>query len=468
MSTRARTLSLLLLSPLALGGQCKQDDTAGDLPDCEPVANAGEDQSVSFGSVATVNGCAPEHSLECDGVDYTYVWSFESIPVDSNMDESLLSDNNAASACETSFTPDAVGTYVLSMVMNDGQEDTEPDLVIVQVSSGNQPPVAICEAPPEVEVGERAEFDGSASYDPEGAALEFSWALSAWPADSDLDASDIFNANSEIATIIPDASGVYLVSLVVSDGSQWSEPTYCTAGAASENQVPIADAGMGITFSPCADAVIRLNGYGSYDPEGQPLEYQWSVLEVPPGSHADGSLDSGDSGPAGAPAFDDPTSPTPEFAWDVIGTYVFQLSVFDGIFWSAPDVVSYVVPDPSTNTAPTANAGEDVSVSAETECDLVSYGVHECDPCAPETVELDGSMSLDNDGDEISFYWSDASGELFIHTPYGSYTQVTTPELVVSLGTTESETWTVDLEVSDCMYSDTDSANVTFTCEATY
>ncbi len=468
MSTRARMLTLLLLPSLALTACGDKDTDDSAPPDCDPVANAGDDLSVAFGDTVTLNGCPDDFSQTCPNEEYTYLWTIESVPVDSDLDESLLSDNNSDTACETSFTPDATGTYVLSMVMNDGMEDTEPDLVIVSVASGNQAPVADCGSDVDIEVGESAQLDGSASYDPEGAAIEYSWALSSGPDDSELAIDDVFNADADTPTIIPDVPGVYLVSLVVSDGEQWSEPDYCTVTASAENQAPVADAGISDTLPPCADNEIQLNGYGSYDPEGQQVTFLWDVLEVPPGSHADGSLDSGDTGPAGTAAFDDPTSPTPVFTWDVIGTYVFQLSVFDGDFWSAPDVVTYIVPDPSTNTAPVANAGEDVEVNAETICDLISYGVHECEPCEGQTFEIDGTLTADPDGDEINYYWSDALGELDIHTPYNSFTQVTTPVVEVPLGTTYTTSWEVLLEASDCMYSSTDTTTVTFTCEATY
>ena len=152
----------------------------------------------------------------------------------------------------------------------------------------------------------------------------------------------------------------------------------------------------------------------------------------------------------------------------MLGTYVFQLSVHDGDFWSAPDVVTYIVPEASENNTPIANAGEDVTVEAETICELVSYGVHECEPCAPEVFELDGTLTSDPDGDEINYYWSDATGELDIHTPYNSFTQVSTPEVEVPLGTSSTTVWEVVLEAADCMYAATDSTTVTFTCEADY
>ncbi len=65
MPTRARTLSLLLLCPLALTFACGDEgkDDSGPDASCDPVANAGEDLSLSFGETATLDGCPPVPGL---------------------------------------------------------------------------------------------------------------------------------------------------------------------------------------------------------------------------------------------------------------------------------------------------------------------------------------------------------------------------------------------------------------------
>ncbi len=67
-----------------------------------------------------------------------------------------------------------------------------------------------------------------------------------------------------------------------------------------------------------------LDGYGSCDPEDDPLTYEWSFVAMPDGSTA---------------FLDDPESPTPSFEIDVDGIYEIELIVYDGQNYSEPDTV---------------------------------------------------------------------------------------------------------------------------------
>ena len=59
-------------------------------------------------------------SQVCSRLTPNYTWSFESLPLDSQVDDSTFTDNNSESAVETSFEPDVVGTYVVSVTVDDG------------------------------------------------------------------------------------------------------------------------------------------------------------------------------------------------------------------------------------------------------------------------------------------------------------------------------------------------------------
>jgi hypothetical protein len=90
----------------------------------------------------------------------------------------------------------------------------------------------------------------------------------------------------------------------------------------TQNQTPVADAGPDQTVS--VGDTVTLDGSGSGDVDGDPLNFSWSFMSIPATSTA--TLDT--------------TNPVyPFFGVDVAGTYVVQLVVNDGIVDSAPDTV---------------------------------------------------------------------------------------------------------------------------------
>jgi hypothetical protein len=158
---------------------------------------------------------------------------------------------------------------------------------------------------------------------------------------------------------------VYVVQLIVNDGTVDSPPD--TVTITTENSAPVADAGPDQTA--LVGQTVVLDGSASFDADGDPLTFLWSLTSVPSGSGA---------------ALSDVTAIAPTFDVDVPGSYVAQLIVNDGKVSSSPDTVVIT----TENSAPTANAGPDQSV-------LVG-----------DTVLLDGGGSSDADGDSLTYSWS--------------------------------------------------------------
>jgi len=98
-------------------------------PTSAPIADAGMNQNVLTGSEVTLDGSG---SYAASGELLTYSWSFTSVPEGSGVDDSALSD--PADVYPT-FTPDVDGNYILSLVVNDGVEDSLPASVTIIASS---------------------------------------------------------------------------------------------------------------------------------------------------------------------------------------------------------------------------------------------------------------------------------------------------------------------------------------------
>ena len=87
-----------------------------------PVADAGEDQTgVRKGILVTLDGSG---SRDADGDTLTYRWTQRGGSL------VTLSDTTAI---QPTFTPRELGTYVFTVVVNDGQVDSEADEVVVTV-----------------------------------------------------------------------------------------------------------------------------------------------------------------------------------------------------------------------------------------------------------------------------------------------------------------------------------------------
>jgi YD repeat-containing protein len=91
----------------------------------KPRANAGEDQEVFVGETVTLDGTA---SSDSDHDPLTYGWSFTALPLGSNGALSDPVDPNP------SFMADVEGTYVIQLIVDDGNLSSDPDTVTVNAA----------------------------------------------------------------------------------------------------------------------------------------------------------------------------------------------------------------------------------------------------------------------------------------------------------------------------------------------
>jgi RHS repeat-associated protein len=109
------------------------DMGAFEVSNQRPIADAGPDQTTFRGVQVTLYG---SQSHDPEGASLTYQWTILSQPSGSSV--SLTTPTSAT----TRFTPLVQGSYVLQLVVNDGDLNSAPDTVNVTVVNSNQAPTA--------------------------------------------------------------------------------------------------------------------------------------------------------------------------------------------------------------------------------------------------------------------------------------------------------------------------------------
>ncbi|MEH6519213.1 MAG: PKD domain-containing protein [Halioglobus sp.] len=334
-----------------------------------PVANAGPDQSVYITEKVHLDGSG---SSDVDGDLLTYLWSFISRP-----DGSAATLSNS-SAVNPTFSMDIAGDYGLQLIVNDGKEDSDPDLI--SVNTLNSAPVADAGPDQTVLVSDLVQLDGSGSGDVDSNPLSYLWSLTAKPAQSTANLDNPFIVDPAFAI---DAPGLYSISLVVNDGDEDSAADIVLI--ATGNSRPIANAGDDQTGSVGDN--ITLDGSASSDADDDALSYQWSFTSLPESSSA--LLSGADTDQAG-------------FTPDVDGIYVAQLIVSDSVLDSTPDTSTIEI----SVTSNVDTDGDGLTDTAEAELGT--------DPNQPDTdgdgltdgaeVNVHGTNPLltDTDGDGYS------------------------------------------------------------------
>ena len=186
-------------------------------------------------------------------------------------------------------------------------------------NSTNSVPIANAGIDQNVKTGSWVMLDGRGSTDADGDVLTFTWAIQSTPPGSSAVLSSTTVANP---TFVADRDGSYVVRLVVSDGLADSASDTLSVTAATLNFVPVADAGTDQNVR--TGSLVRLDGYGSTDADGDVLTFAWAIQSTPPGSSA---------------VLSSTAAANPTFVADRDGAYVVRLVVSDGRA-SASDTVS--------------------------------------------------------------------------------------------------------------------------------
>ncbi len=229
------------------------------------------------------------------------------------------------------------------------------------VGAANQPPVANAGADQILQDAdndgvEGTTLDGSASVDPDGTIINYTWTMGP----TTLGSSSL----PTLFSIFP--AGENVVTLTVTDNSGATDSDDVTI---TVNRRPVADAGPDAVVDDMDDSgqeTVALDGSASSDPDGTIVNYLWTEG---PDVLADGP----------------DATPTVDLAW---GPHTITLTVTDNLGGTHTDTVNIFV-----NRRPVADAGADQFLV-------------DSDDSGDESVTLDGSASFDPDGTITTYLWS--------------------------------------------------------------
>ncbi len=339
-----------------------------------PVADAGGSYAVNVNEPVTLNG---SNSSDRDGDALTYLWE--------------LGDGTTSTEMSPSHTYAATGTYTVTLIVSDGFVNSLPVSTTVTVV-GRAAPTIVMTATPEAILGSPIHFDATGTVDPDGDAVQYNW-----------DFGDGTTGAGESISHVYGAEGIYTATLTATDLVNAS--TQSVSVTITPNlSVPIATI-TGQSTSHWRNA-FTLDGTSSYDPDGQPLNYEWRYGVSRIGT--------------------EPTLTTDLF--NTPGEYTIDLVVSDGYYSSSK--VSHVMT--ITNDAPVSDPGG-------------PYTVHWGTP-----LSFNGNGSSDPNDDPITYSWN------FGDNSYSS--EVNPTHTYRTPGT-----YTLTLQVRDGVSSTTTTTTVTVT-----
>jgi hypothetical protein len=186
-----------------------------------PTANAGTAQSISAGSLVTLDGSI---SSDPNRDPLNYTWALISRPAGS------VAALNSSTSIKPTFLADVAGVYIASLVVNDGKSTSNASSVTITAAVANIAPVARLGSTSDIIAGAVVNLNGTSSSDANGDRLTYAWSLISKPAGS---AAVIGNTVSSMPSFTTDLAGSYIASLVVFDGKLVSLPATVTVNAKS-------------------------------------------------------------------------------------------------------------------------------------------------------------------------------------------------------------------------------------------
>ncbi|WP_428253061.1 PKD domain-containing protein [Gynuella sp.] len=316
----------------------------------QPIAVIAAPGTGTVGIAVSFDGSG---SSDPDGTIVSYNWDF--------------GDNASGSGVTTTHTYLTDGVFTVSLTVTDDYGDSVSTTRDITIALGNQAPISDPSGPYTGTVNLPVSFDGSASNDPDGSIISYSWEFGDGNVGSSLNPSHTYTV-----------AGVYNVTLTVMDDAGVTDASGTTANiTVPVNQPPVADANG--PYTGTSGIAVTFDGSGSSDPDGEIVTYSWDF--------GDGSSGTGLS---------------PTHTYSGAGNYSVVLTVTDDSGDTDLDATTASVD--VVNQPPSADANGPYTGTVGT------------------PVNFDGSGSSDTDGNIVSYNWDFGDGNLGTGaTPAHSY-----------------------------------------------
>ncbi|HEY3392748.1 MAG TPA: hypothetical protein VGK58_08570 [Lacipirellulaceae bacterium] len=303
--------SLLTNTPGEYEVRVTASDGSLEASDVITVTFAANQAPTADASLSDLTGVAGRHAADLDarastdpeGDSLIYRWEIISGP---NLPAASIT---GATTARATFRSTVAGVYQVRLTVNDGLA-TDATVVDVTIAENQSPIADASRSVTEIIFGAgTVRLDGSASSDPDDTSLNYSWRV---VASSNNSTPSISSSQSSVAFLNPMQPGLYAVELTVSDGAS-SDQDYVLITVVG-NQVPQADASA-------SDAVVvqgnypRLDASNSFDPDGDELTYDWTVVASSAGT---------------LPEIAEPSAAHTHLLVSDVGSYAVRLTVDDG------------------------------------------------------------------------------------------------------------------------------------------
>lgn len=238
------------------------------------TADAGDDRSVAdsdnaAGEQVTLDGSA---SRSPTGTISSYQWS--------RFDGESWQDLGSGAQLPVRL-PD--GENTIRLVVSDSSESSAEDTVTITVAAPASSGLPTANAGGDQTIkdtdqaaGENVTLDGSASSDPGGQIVNYTWTSVT------ADATETLGSGVQLQKRLPDGANTIRLTVTDNSGNTASDTVVITVGAAPVQNAPTANAGADRTIEDTDHEQgedVTLDGSWSVDSDGTIVDYAWSRIE---------------------------------------------------------------------------------------------------------------------------------------------------------------------------------------------